>query len=101
MAVLVQHMTAADVSGVMFTPLHEGDPTRIEASWGLGTSVEDGSVTPDSYEITAHGAVHCTLGHKETRTDHSNQQPRSTSRATDKPTRISELDNATEADLTE
>src|SRR5690625_8021147 len=101
MAVLVQHMIAADVSGVMFTPLHEGDPTRIEASWGLGGSVVDVSVTPDSYEITAHGAVNCTIGHKETRTDLSNQQPAVTTRGTHKPTRLTALDTATAVTLTD
>lgn len=101
MAVLVQHMIAADVSGVMFTPLHEGEPTRIEASWGLGTSVVDGSVTPDSYEITAHGVVNCTIGSKETRTDLSNQQPGITTRAMDKTTRITALDTATAVTLAE
>lgn len=101
MAVLVQYMIAAEVSGVMFTPMHESAPTRIEASWGLGTSVVDGSVTPDSFEITSHGAVNCTLGSKETRADLSNQQPGITTSTTNKAPWIATLDTATAVTLTE
>lgn len=69
MAVLVQHTVDADVSGVMFTSQQANGPTRIEASWGLGLPVVGGTVAPDTYEVEADGAVDCTIGWKETRTD--------------------------------
>lgn len=69
MAVLVQRLIAADVSGVMFTPVQDGGSTRIEASWGLGLAVVGGTVTPDSYEIAPDGTVQFTIGRKETRID--------------------------------
>lgn len=65
MAVIVQRQVDAEVSGVMFT----GEPTRIEASYGLGPSVVEGKVTPDSYAVTAHGPVTRTLADKRTRLD--------------------------------
>ena len=69
MAVLVQQVIAADVSGVMFTPQHSGEPTRIEASWGLGLSVVGGTVTPDTYEVAADLSVSHRVGSKQTRVD--------------------------------
>lgn len=69
MAALVHRLIAADVSGVMFTPAHEGGSTRIEASWGLGLAVVGGTVTPDSYEVAPDGTVQFTIGRKETRID--------------------------------
>lgn len=69
MAVLVQRMIAADTSGVMFTPQQAGDPTRIEASWGLGLSVVGGTVTPDTYEAQTDGSIAHAVGSKKTRID--------------------------------
>ncbi|NUT97098.1 MAG: pyruvate, phosphate dikinase [Saccharothrix sp.] len=69
MAVIVQRLVDADVSGVMFTPEHAGGSTRIEASWGLGLNVVGGTVTPDTYEVTPDGAIRYAIGRKETRTD--------------------------------
>jgi len=69
MAVLVQRVIAADVSGVMFTPQHLGEPTPIEASWGLGLSVVGGTVTPDTYEVVADLSVSHRVGSKRTRVD--------------------------------
>ncbi|MFF3063642.1 PEP/pyruvate-binding domain-containing protein [Oerskovia sp. NPDC057915] len=54
MAVLVQRLVDAEVSGVMFAPDDPGDATVIEASWGLGPSVVGGTVTPDTYRVVAH-----------------------------------------------
>jgi len=58
-AVLVQPLVAADVSGVMFTvdPVTGVDELVVEASWGLGESVVGGLVTPDSYRIGPDGSV--------------------------------------------
>lgn len=69
MAVLVQRLIDADVSGVMFTPASVDDATRIEAAWGLGLGVVGGTVTPDTHDVTPDGRVHSTPGHKTTRLD--------------------------------
>jgi pyruvate,water dikinase len=54
MAVVVQQMVVARSSGVMFTrsPL-TGDRSvvAIDASWGLGSAVVSGDVTPDSFVV--------------------------------------------------
>jgi pyruvate,water dikinase len=58
-AVLVQHLVLADVSGVVFSanPLSgRRDETVINASWGLGESVVGGSVTPDTYVVRTDGS---------------------------------------------
>lgn len=69
MAVLVQRIIEADVSGVMFTPTQPGDPIRLEASWGLGLAVVGGTVTPDTYEVAPGEGITCTTGSKQTRID--------------------------------
>ncbi len=55
MAVVVQQMVGARSSGVMFTrsPL-TGDRSvvAIDASWGLGSAVVSGDVTPDSFVVS-------------------------------------------------
>jgi pyruvate,water dikinase len=57
-AVLVQPLVAAEVSGVMFTrdPVTGVDELVVEASWGLGEPVVGGLVTPDSYRIGPDGS---------------------------------------------
>ncbi len=54
MGVVIQAMVPADVSGVIFTvnPL-TGDPGEmvLNAAWGLGSSVVDGRVSPDTYRV--------------------------------------------------
>lgn len=57
-AVLVQRLVDADVAGVLFT----GTTIRIEASWGLGESIVDGQVTPDSWVVTDGAIVHRAVG---------------------------------------
>jgi pyruvate,water dikinase len=54
MAVVVQRMVHARASGVMFTlDPATGDPSvvSIEGSWGLGSTVVGGEVTPDQYVV--------------------------------------------------
>jgi pyruvate,water dikinase len=55
MSVAVQYMVDARVAGVMFTlnPV-SGDPSSIaiDASYGLGVSVAEGAVTPDSFLVS-------------------------------------------------
>jgi pyruvate, water dikinase len=60
MAVVVQRMVDADVSGVLFTV----DPVRrrhdrmvVEAVFGLGEAVVSGEVTPDHYIIKRDGSI--------------------------------------------
>jgi pyruvate,water dikinase len=54
LAIVVQLLVPAEVSGILFTsdPL-TGDPDEalITSSWGLGESIVGGMVTPDSYSI--------------------------------------------------
>ncbi len=53
MAVVVQEMCNADVSGVLFTvsPFNK-DVSIVESNWGLGESVVSGEITPDSFQIS-------------------------------------------------
>ena len=69
MAVIVQRHLDADVSGVMFTPASQDEPTVIEASWGLGPSVVAGTVTPDAYRVHRDGTVTCVVADEPTRLD--------------------------------
>ncbi|HWQ13798.1 MAG TPA: PEP/pyruvate-binding domain-containing protein [Roseiflexaceae bacterium] len=53
-AVLIQHLVAADVSAVVFSanPITGArDEVLINASWGLGESIVGGTVTPDTYIV--------------------------------------------------
>src|SRR5690606_10913415 len=56
MAVVVQELISAQSAGVLFF-----DPSKpshiIEAAWGYGETVVDGSVSPDRYEIDASGKL--------------------------------------------
>ena len=50
MAVVVQEMYDADVSGVLFTVSpFDPDVSVVESNWGLGESVVSGAITPDSF----------------------------------------------------
>lgn len=69
MAVIVQRHLDAEISGVMFTPASQDEPTVIEASWGLGPSVAAGTVTPDAYRVHRDGTVSCVVADKPTRLD--------------------------------
>ena len=53
MAVVIQEMCKADVSGVLFTvsPFNE-NVSIVESNWGLGESVVSGDITPDSFQIS-------------------------------------------------
>ncbi|TCO23485.1 pyruvate,water dikinase [Kribbella steppae] len=68
MAVIVQRHIDAEVAGVLFT---DAPGIQIEASWGLGESVVGGLVTPDSFSVSADGAVGRRTGDKDTRIDRS------------------------------
>lgn len=54
MAVIIQGMVPAEVSGVAFTAhpdTKETDKIVIECSWGLGEAIVAGKVTPDRYIV--------------------------------------------------
>ena len=53
MAVVIQEMCDADVSGVLFTvsPFN-ADVSIVESNWGLGESVVSGVITPDSFHVS-------------------------------------------------
>ena len=53
MAVVIQEMCDADVSGVLFTvaPFNE-NASIIESNWGVGESVVSGAITPDSFHVS-------------------------------------------------
>ena len=59
MAVVIQEMCEADVSGVLFTVApFNGNAAAIESNWGLGESVVSGAITPDSFHVSRDtGAV--------------------------------------------
>ena len=53
MAVVVQTMVDAEVSGVMFTRSPTGGAELvIESNWGLGESIVSGEITPDHFMIS-------------------------------------------------
>jgi pyruvate,water dikinase len=69
MAVIVQLMVPAEVSGVTFTKDPTGrhrDAMAIESCWGLGAALVDGRVTPDSYIVRrgSHEVITRRLGSK-------------------------------------
>jgi pyruvate,water dikinase len=70
MGVAVQAMVDAAVSGVLFTcnPVN-GDPSTVavNASWGLGTAVVGGEVTPDELRVSkvTGEVLHRSVGAKE------------------------------------
>ena len=69
MAVIVQLMVPAEISGVTFTRDPTGrhrDSIVVESCWGLGAALVDGRVTPDSYVVrrSDHAVVERRIGSK-------------------------------------
>jgi hypothetical protein len=69
-AVVIQKQLAADVSGVAFSlnPMNNCyDECVINANFGLGVTVVDGTITPDQWVVdkVTHGILEKTLGHKD------------------------------------
>ncbi len=58
-AIIVQKMVNSDKSGIIFTvdPVSGEDMVLIEATWGLGESIVQGEVFPDSYKVSKNGVV--------------------------------------------
>jgi pyruvate,water dikinase len=68
--VIVQRMINSEKSGVMFTvnPTTGEDNIIIEACWGLGETLVQGEIEPDSYIISKSGEmIEKTIGRKEKR----------------------------------
>lgn len=59
MAVLVQTLVSATSAGVAFgrDPVTGEDVISVEANYGLGEPVVDGSIIPDSFQVTRAGTV--------------------------------------------
>lgn len=58
-AVLVQKMVNADISGVTFTanPVNGNNDIVIESTYGLGESIASGIVTPDIFVLNRNGNI--------------------------------------------
>jgi pyruvate,water dikinase len=57
MSVFVQQLVAADMSSVVFSKnpvTNDASEIIINANWGLGESIVNGKVTPDTYVIDKH-----------------------------------------------
>ena len=81
MAVIVQRLVPAEVAGVAFTvdPVSgQRDRVVLNAAWGLGASVVDGLVEPDTFVVERTGPriVSRTVGDKATRAGATPTAPR-------------------------
>ncbi len=58
-AVLVQKMVNADISGVTFTanPVNGTDEIVMESTWGLGEAIASGIVNPDIFVLNRQGNI--------------------------------------------
>jgi len=70
LAMLVQHLVAADVSAVVFSanPVSGSrEEVVINASWGLGESLVGGTVTPDTFVVQKSdlAVIHRTIADKQ------------------------------------
>jgi pyruvate, water dikinase len=65
MSVLVQPLVRARVSGGGLSRTADGG-MLVSATWGLGSSIAQGEVTPDRYELTESGTLlHVAAGRKD------------------------------------
>ena len=81
MAVIVQRLIPAEVAGVAYTVDPVGgqrDRVVLNAAWGLGASVVDGLVEPDTFVVERNGLriVSRTIGDKATRAGATPSAPR-------------------------
>jgi len=66
--VVVQTLVEPVAAGVLFTrnPITGADERLIEAAWGLGEAVVNGSVVPDRYRVSPSGSlIEFVPGHKD------------------------------------
>ncbi len=65
MALLVQPLVAARASGGGLSQTADGG-MRVSATWGLGSAIAQGEVTPDRFELSRDGALlHVAAGRKD------------------------------------
>lgn len=83
-AVIVQEMVQSEVSGVAFTSEPTGQDKHkmvIEAVWGLGELIVQGSVTPDKYELERHTLEILNITKSEQRTQLTRKGTKTTERS--------------------
>jgi pyruvate,water dikinase len=86
MAVLIQELVPASSAGVAFSrdPVTGARTVIIESGLGLGKSVVDGEITPDSHEFTHDsGMIRKSVGRKAVRYDHTDRLTRTAVPAAD------------------
>jgi pyruvate,water dikinase len=76
MGILVQPLVSAIASGGGLSQTADGG-MLLSATWGLGSAIAQGEVTPDRYELTADGKLtHIAAGRKDHRVGcHHNAEP--------------------------
>ena len=103
MAVIIQEMIPADISGVMFTANVVNNNTEemlINATWGLGDSLVSGKIVPDTYILKKNplSVIQRVLGGKEFTSLPARNQPTISKTPTDKQSEFS-LDEQTLFDI--
>ena len=103
MAVIIQEMIPADISGVMFTANVVNNSTEemlINATWGLGDSLVSGKIVPDTYILTKNplSVIQRVLGGKEFTSLPARNQPTISKTPTNKQSEFS-LDEQTLFDI--
>ena len=103
MAVIIQEMIPADISGVMFTANVVNNNTEemlINATWGLGDSLVSGKIVPDTYILKKNplSVIQRVLGGKEFTSLPARNQPTISKTPTNKQSEFS-LDEQTLFDI--
>ena len=103
MAVIIQEMIPADISGVMFTANVVNNSTEeilINATWGLGDSLVSGKIVPDTYILTKNplSVIQRVLGRKEFTSLPARDQPTMSKTPTNKQSEFT-LDDQTLFDI--
>ena len=103
MAVIIQEMIPADISGVMFTANvvdNSSEEMLINATWGLGDSLVSGKIVPDTYILTKNplSVIQRVLGGKEFTSLPARNQPTISKTPTNKQSEFS-LDEQTLFDI--
>jgi phosphoenolpyruvate synthase/pyruvate phosphate dikinase len=80
MAVVIQEMIPANISGVMFTANVVNssiDEMLINSTWGLGDSLVSGKIVPDTYILTKNplSVIEKNLGEKKVTSQFERNQP--------------------------
>lgn len=105
MAVIVQEMIPADISGVMFTANVVNNNTEeilINATWGLGDSLVSGKIVPDTYILSKEplSVIQRNLGGKESTSLLEENQPAMVDTPKDKQSKFT-LEDQTLFDIAE